>query len=590
VSPSRFQAYAGKFARWAGGSADRRWNLCALFVFLAATVSVFHGLSRHGFTEVVPAFVPKHTYVHEKPHPGGPFVAADQRFTVWLVSRNARTLLTHPWRLFDGEHCHPARRTLALTDPAITAGLLGTPAWAASRDPVATFNFVWLVITWLAALSTYLLIREWTGVPAAGIVAGLLHAFHVVKLWDVAHPYIDDGSWTVLALLFATRWLEGGRWRDAVGFAACAALQIGTSFYALLAGLLVSLPVGVWLLLRFGVGRLRPAQCLMVLAWVAVAMLVVFGPFLQWKSEGVLDSRSFQQHQAWSAYLPGRNLFPGWTLLALAACAFALGRERAVGALRGNPRWALLLGALLTLAIATGGSSGEARLAQALGEPPPFPLPNLYAFLAGGIPGLDVVRVPAAIDSGFHLALCLLAGLGAAGLIRGVGTRFRVWAAVALLLVSFGDQLRPRTLGLEPRLEYAWFRVRPEETTLGFFRELEARGDRGPLFEVPTDHTPWAASAAILLTGYHGRRTSWCFGSFHPPIADRVRALGPEMPAADAVEELRGMGFRSVLVHHPTRLQAPLRERFRAFSRRHPGLLRPLHETPSLSAYSIAPR
>jgi hypothetical protein len=66
-----------------------------------------------------------------------------------------------------------------------------------------------------------------------------------------------------------------------------------------------------------------------------------------------------------------------------------------------------------------------------------------------------------------------------------------------------------------------------------------------------------------------------------------VRALGDEMPGGSAVEELREMGFRAVLVHHPTRFHAALRREFRAFASQHPELLRPVHTSPSVTAYSI---
>jgi hypothetical protein len=558
-------------------------------VFAAATVSIFHELPGRGMTRVVPAFLPEDGPIYDGTHPGGAFLASDQRFTVWLVSRNARTLATHPWRFFDGEHCYPARRSLALTDPGISAGILGIPARLLTGDPVATFNVVWLEIAWIAALGMYLLVRHWTAVPAAGILAGLLFAFHVAKLWNVAHPYIDDSGWMVLAALFATRWFERGRWRDAIAFSTCAALQTAASFYALLAAVFVCSPLGVWLPARFGVRRLRPGQVVFALGMLAATGFLVFSPFLAWRSEGVLSARGAQMHYAWSSYLPGGNLFPGWTICALLLAAFALGRRRAVGAGRGDPRFALAVGTLLALAAATGGSDGEALRRALTAEGPPLPLPNLYRILSGFIPGLEVVRAPSTIHSGVHVGWCALAGFGAAAVIRAAGARFATWAALALLAVAYVDQLRPRSLGLEPRLAYSWFEVRPEERSLAFFRELEALGSAGPVLEVPTTHTPQAASAAILLTEYHGRRTSQCYGSFHPPVSERVRELGAAMPAPAAAAELRELGFRTVLVHHPTAFHAPLRLRYRNFALRQPALLRGQHANAWASAYAIGP-
>ena len=81
-------------------------------------------------------------------------------------------LLPERGRIFDAEQCFPASRSLALGDPAITLGLLGIPVWVLSGDPILTLNVVTLAVNLLAALAMFWLVRDWTGVPAAGIAAG----------------------------------------------------------------------------------------------------------------------------------------------------------------------------------------------------------------------------------------------------------------------------------------------------------------------------------------------------------------------------------------------------------------------------------
>ncbi len=89
-----------------------------------------------------------------------------------------------------------------------------------------------------------------------------------------------------------------------------------------------------------------------------------------------------------------------------------------MGALEGDPRWALLLGAVLVLNLAAGGNTGDQIAAYMRGEPGPPELPNLYKALAAVIPGLDLVRGPGAMYSGTLLILCLFAGLGAGAVVR----------------------------------------------------------------------------------------------------------------------------------------------------------------------------
>ncbi|MDJ0852019.1 MAG: hypothetical protein QNK04_26915 [Myxococcota bacterium] len=51
--------------------------------------------------------------------------------------------------------------------------MAGLPAALVVGGPVQTLNVALCVITWVAALAMYFLVRDWTGLPAAGIVAVL---------------------------------------------------------------------------------------------------------------------------------------------------------------------------------------------------------------------------------------------------------------------------------------------------------------------------------------------------------------------------------------------------------------------------------
>ncbi len=128
--------------------------------------------------------------------------------------------------------------------------------------------------------------------------------------------------------------------------------------------------------------------------------------------------------------------------------------------------------------------------------------------------------------------------------------------------------------------------LRPEDSTLDFYRTLEEMGNQGPLFEVPTDHSPQRAGLALLLSAYHHRRTSQCMGSFHPPSYETVRNLGTVMPGAEPLRELRAMGFTTVVVHHIPLYPAPQR-RYAQFAERHPELLRLIHQNEKMAAYAI---
>src|SRR5262245_32846152 len=157
-------------------------------------------------------------------------IRQDLIFETWLVARHGQTLLRRPWRLFDTEHCAPAEKTLTLGVPMIALGVLAMPG-SLTGEPILAYNLAVAALHWLAALAMYALVTAWTGNPAAGIGAGLLYAFHRLRLDFIYHPAEVDTTWTVFALFFATRLFARGRWRDAIGLALAGAFQIAASFY-----------------------------------------------------------------------------------------------------------------------------------------------------------------------------------------------------------------------------------------------------------------------------------------------------------------------------------------------------------------------
>jgi hypothetical protein len=522
-------------------------------------------------------------------HPGGPLGAIDQRFVAWLASRNAWTLLHRPGALFDAEPCYPERNALTLGEPGIALGIATLPAWIATRDPIASYDLALATLALVGSLALYLLVRDWTGVPAAGLVAALLFAFHPVRLDEILHPYAWDNAWAAFALFFGVRLCERHRWRDALGLAAAAALQLGSSLYATLGALFLGLPILAWLLRSQRLREQRPLQWLVVGLCVAAAAAACYGPFLARHAEGGLAPRSHQFFLAWPALAPDGEYWPGLVLLLLAAAGVAFGASRFPRGAWRDPRWALLIGALLALLAATGGASIELPGASP-GDPPSTLVPNFYSWLARFVPGLELIRGVSRLYSGVLLALCILAGLGAAALVRAAPQRWRGAVATALVLAAAIDTLRPAGLGLAPRVRFEMTEIAPTREQVEFFQALASLGNSGPIAEVPLDRkTQLRNNTGILLSAYHHRRTSACRNSFLPERLDALEATLARLPARGAVRELRDLGFTTIVVHHESRsprLEA-LRRRF-ARSARDPGTsLALVHATDALSAYAI---
>jgi hypothetical protein len=539
-----------------GARSDAAWCALAVALLVASALLTYSATWRAGVANHVPSV---------ESGSWEPLVAQDHFFVVWMVQRNARALLRAPSDFFEAEPCFPAKRSVALGEPLLTMGLLALPLQRLTGGPVATWNATLGLMLVLAGCGMFALVARLSGSYPAGIAAGLLYALHPVRLADPVHPYAYDTAWTVWALFFADRLLERGRWRDALGLAASAVLQLGASFYALVAGAAVALPVVGWWSWRRGLSRVPRLRLLVAAALPAALAAWLFAPYLDHRAAGALAARAGQAFADATFYLPGGLLFPGWLVLALALGAGLPRRASGPGA---APRAALLAGGLCAALLATG---------------------TVWR-VAAQLPGFDAVRRPALVGGGLSLALCALAGLGFARLEHRLPARWARVAALAALLLgaALGGWNASRSLVARP--------LAADPELLAFYRELAARGDAGPLFEMPVRSRRTAQQ--VFLSGFHHRPTSACLASYRPD-AQRLEALGRALPGAAALRELRSLGFASVVYHHDIGSppagglpRDPLRRRLRALDReasRPDGGLLPLYADAVRSAWSIRP-
>jgi hypothetical protein len=550
------------------GLSGRAWLAVAGGVLLLSLLTFFHGMIGEPFDSAVPVNVARGAVEQEGVHPRGPLDMTDHRFVIWQTARNAYTLLGHPWDLFQAEPCHPADDVLALGEPGVAMGVLGIPGWILTRDPIATYNTVVWLIAAIGFVAMYLLVKEWTGVPAAAITAALLFAFHEVKIKDSIHIFAWDNSFTVLALYFVTRLFRHGHWRDALGLAISICLQLAGSFYPLLAAIFLALPVLVWLLVRHGYRELRPAQWALVASCMGLVAYAIFSPYLAASASGAIEERGYKVFLDASWLTISGPAFPGFVLIALVLASLALPRRWVAPPEQGDPRIALLVISLMLFSLAFGGNTVARLEAMQAGEPLPPEVPNLYDALALVVPGMGQVRGPAALYQGTQMALCILAGLGAAALIRAADARWRTAVAMALILLAYVEGMRPAFLGLTPRIDYVPWEMRPPESELDFFVHAREQGSSGPMLELPFNpRNIDQSSRAVLLAAYHRRRTSQCFNSFIPSTVWGVEEIARGLPSEQAVAALSELGFRSILIRHPAAQELParLRERFSEF-------------------------
>jgi hypothetical protein len=465
----------------------------------------------------------------------------DQALTAATATQNARNLL-HPWRLLDNGQCYPTPRPTTLGEHMFGLGLLAAVPYLLTRDPIVTYNGVIVLKLWIAGMAMYALVHYWTGSGPAALVAGLLFAFHPLRLGDFAHPYVTGNEWTPLALLFTARLFRFRRWRDAAGVALFVTLQTLESFYPLIALTLLGGIYGGYLMVRerHALAALTPKLASVAVA-VGVVAVVVFSPYLHTKDVWQLFGRPNPILYEPGEFAPRGQAYPGTIMLALVAIA-TLDRLRRRRDARGyDPRWVMAVAGLVVAAVSL----------SRIPVPLRGTLPGPYVVAARVIPGLDSVRVPADIARGTLVVTAFLAGYGVLALVeRGADRRARggiagALAAMALLEVfapplataSFG---RPATMLANP--------LRPPAALVDLYR-----ADVGPVLDVPFTFDPLGIRRgmphAVFLGAFHHRPVAACYNSFTTNVQNDLVLLAARLPDADAVTALAALGFRTLVVH-----------------------------------------
>jgi hypothetical protein len=562
------------------------WWILALLLFLLGTFFIFRPWLGSDLRHESPVAAAE---TEESQPP--PFLSRlelrvwDERYTIWAITRNARAILRNPTDVFGAGQCYPAEQALALGHSVLTPGLLGVPALLFTDDPVLIHNLVLLASTLISPLSMLGLVWLLTGSPVAGLVAGILYGFHPSKIGDPSHFYLTDTVWTVFALLFAVRLFRHRLWVDSIGLAASCILQLGAGIYPTVGAAVLAPFFLVGLMREEGLKRKLVLQLAVSAALVAGAGWLLLNPYLTAQEIGILEPRGRIFH-TWNLLAPGQRFFMGWPMLLLVIAALVVPTpSRPARTLR----WLLLAAAALVTLLAVG-DNVWGNGAQGDDVTPPPVLFNPYDWLVMLAPGLAAGRAPAFISTTAHVALSVLAGTGCAAILQAVSTRWRPFVAAGLVVATFGLVVFPAELGLRRAVRFESVRQSPTEEALDFFRELERLGNSGPILElpIPKDLTWWSESSARLaVAAYHRRQTSNCFASYSRQSLAPYLGTIKMLPAAKAVAELRSAGWTTIVLHRKAHGGRMLRIRFDRAVGRKASPLRKLHETPSLTAYTL---
>ena len=474
----------------------------------------------------------------------------DAQLNEWILAWVAHQLPYAPARLFDANIFYPAKDALAFSEPLIVPAVLGMPLRWLGGSPVFVFNIVLILGFALTAFAAYVLVHNWTGDHAAGLVAGSLFAFNSHTLTRLAHLQGIHAWGLPLALLAVDRVIVRARVKDGVWLAVWMAAMAYTSGYLVVFG---SVIVGVVVLVRIPDWCRRAKQVVPVLGLAVLtaglASVPIYLPYRRVAVEqglvrtlesveqfsatltGYLASAGRLHYPLWSRRLfnePIAVFFPGFVALLLASLAvvWTLSDRRTSAPQSDMAPTRYRVVALIAMVVV--------GVILSLGTRTPA-----YGWLFNVFPPVQALRAPARFGNLFLLGVAALAGIGLARVrSRLPAPRGRVLAIAAVALVSIESLRAPFT--------YARFEGIPAIYSL-----VRQAPGRVVLAEVPfyPANLIFQNGTYVLNSTAHFKPLMNGYSGYIPAAYRRYAEAFQQFPELQAVLAMREAGVTHVMVH-----------------------------------------
>jgi len=456
----------------------------------------------------------------------------DPLFSIWRIAWVSHQLPRHPLALFDTNQFYPEPLTLTYSDSLVVPALMSAPFFWLGAHPVVIYNLLLLSSFVLSGVAMFLLVRALTGRADAAVIAGAIFALYPYRYEHYSHLELEMTMWMPLALLGLHRAMASGRLRDGLATGFAFALQTLSSLYyaCFLAVYLGVVGVALWL------GRGRPRKPIgaltagVVLAAVLIAPVaaeyIASRPIMGTREIGTIEFYSakgpdyLEPHFRSALYgrwsgggFPERALFPGLMPVALAAVGFW------------PPLSAARIAYTLGLVLAVDGSLGLNGAT----------FTSLHAVLSP----FKGLRVPARFSLLAGLTLAILAGYGAARLLRRwPRMRGALTAAMLALVIVEAVPNMP--------LERAW--AEPP----AIYSSIAGKEPPAVLAEFPMPRDIYRSdfdARYLYFSAFHWQRIVNGNSGFFPPSYVELLEREREFPTEASLGYLRSRGVQYLTMH-----------------------------------------
>jgi hypothetical protein len=272
----------------------------------------------------------------------------DSVLVMWILSWDCEQLLrilggdlSRVASFFSANIFHPAPLTLSYSDHLVAQAIQIFPVWVITRDPILSYNLLFISTFVLSGTGMFLLMRELTGNTTAAFFGGVLFAFAPYRLPQSSHLQVLSCQWMPFALYGFTRYVETRRLRPLGGAAVALVLQNLSSGYHLLYFPPFAAAYVLWLVARRHLWRDR--RLWLELAGAAALVTIATVPFLlpyaemrrmwntlrpaaevsRFSADVYSYATAFSEQRIWGGILaafpkPEAELFPGLVPLLLA--------------------------------------------------------------------------------------------------------------------------------------------------------------------------------------------------------------------------------------------------------------------------------
>ena len=175
----------------------------------------------------------------------------DPLLNTWTITWVQNQLFSNPLNLFDANIFYPIPNTLSFSDHLFPQAILSLPIYYLSKNPILSYNFVFLLSYFLCAYAMFLLVRHLTKNAAAGIASGIIFAFSAYHLDHTPHVQLISSGLILLSFLFLHKFFENENVKNSILFSLFFTLQaLACIYYGLFSLSIMTIVLPVFLILH----------------------------------------------------------------------------------------------------------------------------------------------------------------------------------------------------------------------------------------------------------------------------------------------------------------------------------------------------